>query len=206
MQDKISEALARLDREATVAAVDEALAGGVTAAAVLAACQEGMVKVGDQFAAGEYFISDLMLAADIFKEASAELDLGPGAAAKGPAVVIGTVQGDIHDIGKDIVVNMLRASTYDVTDLGVDVPPERFVEAVRETGATVVGMSGLLTISFDSMKRAVAAFSDAGLRDSVKIMVGGGPTDDAVCVYIGADGCGHDATDAIKLCKTWMEA
>jgi methanogenic corrinoid protein MtbC1 len=206
MQDKISEALARLDREATVAAVDEALAGGVTAAAVLAACQEGMVKVGDQFAAGEYFISDLMLAADIFKEASAELDLAPGAAAKGPAVVIGTVQGDIHDIGKDIVVNMLRASTYDVTDLGVDVPPERFVEAVRQTGATVVGMSGLLTISFDSMKRAVAALNDAGLRDSVKVMVGGGPTDAAVCDYVGADGWGHDATDAIRLCKSWMEA
>jgi methanogenic corrinoid protein MtbC1 len=208
MQYKISESLASLEREATVAAVTEALAAGTEPAAVLAACQDGMVQVGEKFSEGEYFISDLMLAADIFKEASTQLDIGitGGAAAKGGAVVIGTVQGDIHNIGKDIVVSMLRAATYDVTDLGVDVPPERFVEAIKDTGAKVVGFSGLLTISFDSMKRAVAALNHAGLRDSVKVMVGGGPTDAAVCEYVGADGCGRDATDAIKLCKSWMEA
>jgi methanogenic corrinoid protein MtbC1 len=208
MHEEISRALADLDREAAVAGVSRALEEGAPAASVLAACQEGMVQVGDKFAAGEYYISDLMLAADIFKEASAQLDAALLAAGgeKGAAVVIGTAHGDIHDIGKDIVVNMLRASNYDVTDLGVDVPAERFVEAVRQTGAKVVGLSGLLTTSFDSMKHIIDALAEAGLRDSVKVMVGGGPTDAGVCSYVGADDWGHDATDAIRLCRTWMEA
>ncbi len=208
MHEEISKALADLDREAAVAGVSKALEEGAPAASVLAACQEGMVRVGDRFASGEYYISDLMLAADIFKEASSHLDAALVAAGgeKGAAVVIGTAHGDIHDIGKDIVVNMLRASNYDVTDLGVDVPAERFVEAVRETGAKVVGLSGLLTTSFDSMKRIIDELAEAGLRDSVKVMVGGGPTDANVCTYVGADGWGHDATDAIRLCRSWMEA
>ena len=208
MHEEISRALADLDREAAVEGVARALREGAEPASVLTACQEGMVGVGDKFASGEYYISDLMLAADIFKEASAQLDSALLAAggAKGGAVVIGTAHGDIHDIGKDIVVNMLRASAYDVTDLGVDVPAERFVEAVKQTGAKVVGLSGLLTTSFDSMRRIIEALAEAGLRDSVKVMVGGGPTDANVCTYVGADGWGHDATDAIKLCRSWMEA
>jgi methylmalonyl-CoA mutase cobalamin-binding domain/chain len=207
MQDQIAQGLASLEREATMAAVADALAAGTKPAAVLSACQEGMLLVGQKFAASEYFISDLMLAADIFKEASAQLGLGSAAdsGAHGGAVIIGTAHGDVHDIGKDLVVSMLRAAAYNVTDLGVDVTPERFVEAAKETGAKVVGLSGLLTISFDAMKRTVEALKEAGLRDSVKVMVGGGPTDAGACAYIGADAWGHDATDAIKLCKTWIE-
>jgi methylmalonyl-CoA mutase cobalamin-binding domain/chain len=207
MPDQIAQGLAGLEREATMVAVADALATGTEPTTVLSSCQEGMLQVGQRFAAGEYFISDLMLAADIFKEASAQLGLGAAdeSGAQGAAVIIGTAHGDVHDIGKDLVVSMLRAAGYNVTDLGVDVTPERFVAAARETGAKVVGLSGLLTISFDAMKRTVEALGAAGLRDSVKVMVGGGPTDAGACAYIGADAWGHDATDAIKLCKTWVE-
>jgi 5-methyltetrahydrofolate--homocysteine methyltransferase len=115
--------------------------------------------------------------------------------------VIGTVKGDIHDIGKDIVVTMLRGAGYDVTDLGVDVPPDKFVQAVKETGAPVVGMSGLLTISFDPMKETVAALKAAGLP--VKIMIGGGPLTEQVREYVGADALGANAQAAVALVDGW---
>lgn len=120
-------------------------------------------------------------------------------------MVVGTVQGDIHDIGKNIVVTLLRSARYDVHDLGVDVPPARFVETVRDTGATVVGLSGLLTTSFDPMKETVDALAAAGLRDQVKVMIGGGPVTDKVVAYTGADVMGADAMDAVHLCNQWME-
>ena len=132
------------------------------------------------------------------------LTTGDGEESKG-AVVVGTVQGDIHDIGKNIVVTLLRSARYDVHDLGVDVPPARFVETVRDTGATVVGLSGLLTTSFDPMKETVDALAAAGLRDQVKVMIGGGPVTDKVVAYTGADVMGADAMDAVHLCNQWME-
>jgi len=128
-----------------------------------------------------------------------KIDGGP----KRGTVVIGTVKGDIHDIGKDIVVSLLRAGNYDVVDLGVDVPAAKFVEAVRQSGAKVVALSGLLTISFDAMKEAVAALAAAGLRSKVKVMVGGGPVTEQVRVYAGADAFGADAQAAVTLCDKW---
>ena len=207
MLDNIAQALADLEDDQVLAAVNAALEAGAAPADILAACQKGMVRVGDKFAAGEYFISDLMYAADIFKRASSTFAsaLRESGNKGAGTVVVGTAKGDIHDIGKDLVVSMLRAANYDVTDLGVDVPPEKFIDAVKQTGAQVVGLSGLLTISFDSMRAIVEAFKTAGLRDSLKVMIGGGPTDAGVCSYVGADDWGHDATDAIRLCKNWIK-
>jgi 5-methyltetrahydrofolate--homocysteine methyltransferase len=119
-------------------------------------------------------------------------------------VVMCTVQGDIHDIGKDIVVTMLDIAGFEVVDLGVDVPVAKVVETVRESKAHVLGLSGLLTVAFDSMKATVAGVDDAGLRGQVKIMLGGAPVTDAVVKYAGADAWGKDAVAAVELAKTWV--
>ncbi|HEY9595984.1 MAG TPA: cobalamin-dependent protein, partial [Spirochaetia bacterium] len=126
-----------------------------------------------------------------------------GGATKGK-VLIGTVAGDIHDIGKDVVSFMLDVNNFEVTDLGVDVPAEKFVEKIREVKPAVVGMSGFLTMAFDQMKATVAAIKDAGLRDSVKIMIGGAIMDTSVAQYVGADAYGADATAAVKLASGWI--
>jgi len=119
-------------------------------------------------------------------------------------VVLGSVAGDIHDIGKDIVKFMLDVNGFEVLDLGVDVAPERFVEAIREVQPKVVGMSALLTTVFESMKNTVAAIKDAGLREDVKIMIGGGTVSEEVRAYSGADAYGKDAVAAVNLAKAWV--
>jgi 5-methyltetrahydrofolate--homocysteine methyltransferase len=120
--------------------------------------------------------------------------------------VLGSVKGDIHDIGKDIVKFLLDVNGFEVHDLGVDVPPERFVEAIREVQPGVVGMSALLTTVFESMKNTVAAIQEAGLRDNVKIMIGGGTVSEEVRAYSGADAYGKDAVAAVNLAKEWIAA
>jgi methanogenic corrinoid protein MtbC1 len=120
-------------------------------------------------------------------------------------VVVGTVMGDIHDIGKDIVVSLLQAGNFKVVDLGVDVPPAKFVEAVKESGAKVVGLSGLLTIGIDAMKTTVDALDAAGLRPDVKVMIGGGSLTEQVRELVGADALGANAQAAVDLCNKWMK-
>ncbi|MBN1367153.1 MAG: cobalamin-dependent protein, partial [Dehalococcoidales bacterium] len=119
-------------------------------------------------------------------------------------IVFGTVEGDIHDLGKDIVEFMLDINGFEVIDLGVDVPAGKFVDAIKEHKPQVVGLCCLLTVAFDSMKKTVEAIKEAGLRDSVKIMIGGGTTDDQVRAYCGADAYGKDAVSAVTLSKNWI--
>jgi methanogenic corrinoid protein MtbC1 len=121
-------------------------------------------------------------------------------------IVFGTVKGDIHNIGKDIVISMLEADGFEVIDLGVDVPEEQFVRKVRETGATMVGLSGLLTIAYDSMKSTVDALVQAGLRKRVQVMVGGSMMNDSVCAYIGADAWGNNVASAMTLARKFAKA
>lgn len=203
---EIRNALAELDEEKSLGLIAEALAGGDPANDVLKACQEGMSDVGDRFEAGDYFVAELVFSGELFKQAAALLrpHLTPGDAGRGGRIVIGTVKGDIHDLGKNIVVLMLEAAGFDVIDLGVDVPPERFIEALRDSGATVLGLSGLLTFAFGAMQRTVASITAAGLRDRVRIMVGGGPVDAKVCEMAGADGWGPNANAAVRLAKEWL--
>jgi 5-methyltetrahydrofolate--homocysteine methyltransferase len=147
------------------------------------------------------------MAGEIMQSISAKVK--PHLAAQAPetklgTVVIGTVQGDIHDIGKDIVGTMLDIAGFNVVDLGVDVPITKVVDTVREVHPQVVGLSGLLTVAFDAMKGTVDAIAAAGLRDGVKIMVGGAPVNEDVCAFAGADGWAKDAVGAVDLAKTWV--
>jgi methanogenic corrinoid protein MtbC1 len=208
MLESLAKALADLEEEQVLEIVCKELAGGAEPLGILQACQQGMTEVGDRFEKKEYFVSDLMMSGEIFKQVGLILEPHLKAATRigGGAVVIGTVQGDIHDIGKDIVVNMLKSADLNVTDLGVDVPPERFVDALRETNASVLCLSGLLTLAFDSMKETIGGVEDAGLRDRVRVMVGGGPVNGLVCEAVGADDWGADAQAAVRLAKNWLEA
>ncbi len=205
--EKLAQKLAELDEEGVLALVGSELDGGTDPLEIFDACRDGMVLVGERYEQGDYFVSELMMAAAIFKEVTGTLEpalAGRTAETRG-SVVVGTVQGDIHDIGKDLVVGMLQAAGFEVHDLGVDVPPAAFVEKVAETGATVVGLSGLMTTSFDPMKATVAALQDAGLRPGTKVMIGGGPVTEQVQTYTGADGWGNNAQTAVKLANQWME-
>jgi methanogenic corrinoid protein MtbC1 len=201
--------LSDLKEPEALAYVDEALGKGTAPEALLAEAQEGMNVVGQRFAKGEYFIPDLVFSGEILKgvvqKIEPKLKAGAGKEAKRLGkVVVGTVAGDIHDIGKDLVVFMLDVNGFEVTDLGIDVPVQKFVDAVKETGSTVVGLSGFLTLAFDSMKETVDALAKAGLRDKVKIMIGGGQIDDHVTKYTGADAFGKDAMEAVTLAKGWI--
>ena len=205
---EITNALADLDEDLTLKLVKEALEENTAPAEVLKACQGGMNEVGSRFEKQDYFVSDLIMSGEIFKQVSAVLgpQLKAGGMKSTGKVVFGTVKGDIHDIGKDIVVNMMKSAGLDVTDVGVDCPAERFVEALKETGAPVLGMSGLLTLAFDSMKETIELLKKEGMRDKVKIMVGGAPVDATVCKVVGADDWGADAQAAVRLSKAWNGA
>ena len=207
MDIPLSQKLADLDEEGTLAAVRQELAAEQEPLTVLDACREGMILVGKRYETGDYFVSDLMLAGEIFKQATEILSpaMATTAIATKGQVVIGTVQGDIHDIGKDLVVSMIKANGYQVHDLGVDVSPEKFVAKLQETGALVLGLSGLLTVGYDAMKKTIAAVGEAGLRPTVKVMIGGGPINDEVCKYTGADSWGSDAQGAVALCDEWLK-
>jgi methanogenic corrinoid protein MtbC1 len=207
MDDKLTAAIANLEEPNVLAMVKDRLDGGQDPASIFKACQEGMVQVGKRYESCEYYISDLMLAGAIFKQVAATLSpmLKPLDSLPRGKVVIGTVKGDIHDIGKDIVVTMLKSANYEVYDLGVDVSPQRFVDVLKETGAPVVGLSALLTTAFDSMKETVSALNAAGLRSLVKVMIGGGPVMEETVNYTGADARGRDAQAAVTLCNQWIK-
>jgi 5-methyltetrahydrofolate--homocysteine methyltransferase len=165
-------------------------------------------EVGKRYEEGEYFLPELMLTGQMLTQISElakdRLSTEGVQQKRLGRVLIGTVKGDIHDIGKNVVAFMLDSNGFEVKDLGVDVPPERFVEAAREFKPQVVGMSALLTLAFDPMKETVQAFEEAGLRDQVKIMIGGAPVNEQIKEYTGADAWGKDAVEAVSLAKKWV--
>ncbi len=192
------------DIEGVRAAAARCLDAGLAPLAIIdEGLMPGMREVGERYASGEFFLPNLIVAAAGMKKAMALLDpvLKARHEERGARhqVVMGTVKGDIHEIGKSIVATMLTANGYAVHDLGVDVPAERFVETVRETGACLVGLSALLTTTMPSQRRVVEAFEHAGLRDRVKIMVGGAPVSERWCAEIGADGYADNAVTAVTL-------
>lgn len=175
---------------------------------IFAACKSAMEIVGKRFEKGEFFLPELMMSGEMLRQISEMIKplLKEGAKSGGEAgkVIIATVKGDIHDIGKDIVVLMLDVNGFDVLDLGIDVPPEKIVESIKDFKPQVVGLSGFLTLAFDSMKETVDTIQEAGLRDSIKIMIGGGQIDDEIRKYAGADAYGEDAMAAVNLSKGWV--
>jgi 5-methyltetrahydrofolate--homocysteine methyltransferase len=203
---ELTQAVVDLREDDALAMVDQQLADGVDPVAILADCKAAMDIIGDKFAAGEAFIPELIMAGEIMTGVSARLK--PHMAAATPeqklgVVVIGTVQGDIHDIGKDIVVTMLDIAGFDVVDLGVDVKIDRFITTAREKNAQIIAMSCLLTSAIDSMKKVVAAAREAGLNGT-RLMIGGAPVTEQVVAYTGADGYGKDAVEAVELAKQWI--
>jgi len=199
--------MADLQEEETLAMVNTMIKEGVNPMDILSDARSAMEIVGNRFETSEYFIPDLMMAGEIMKGISdivKPLLQSDDASAKKGKVLIGTVAGDIHDIGKDIVTFMLDVSGYDVLDIGIDVPVQTFIDKIREFQPSVVGLSGFLTLAFDSMKKTVEAIEKAGLRDNLKIMIGGGQMDDEVRKYVRADAYGKDAVAAVNLCKQWV--
>lgn len=203
------QAIADLKEEEALRIVKERLDAGEDPLKILDDAKKGLEIVGDRFAKGEYFIPDLIYSGEIMNQIADLVKPRIGEAKetkKLGKVVIGTVAGDIHDIGKNIVVFMLEVNGFEVYDLGVDVPPEKFVEKVKETGAPILGLSGFLTLAFDSMKKTIDALKEAGLRDKVKVMIGGGQVTEEVRKYTGADAYGKDAMAAVTLAKGWVGA
>lgn len=206
MEQDLLDAIVNMEEDRALGAARDMLAGGVDPVKVLEVCRRAMEVVGERFERCEYFIPELVMSGEILRRIAEMIrPQMPEAAVAGRLgrVVIGTVAGDIHDLGKDIVTFMLDINGFEVHDLGVDVPPERFVEKIREVGPEVVGLSALMTLGFDSMKETVRAIESAGLRDTVKIMIGGGATDEQVGRYAGADAYGKDAVSAVNLARAW---
>lgn len=202
----LAQALSDLDEAAVYEGVRRRTAEGAPVLDIICELQRGMTLVGARYEAGEYFLSELVLAADVFKNATADLDirLEQTVTEAHATIVLGTVLHDIHDFGKDIVGMVLRSNGFKVVDLGVNVPHERFVDAIRANDAELVGLSCLLTTVFDDMKATIEAIEAAGLRDQVKILIGGGPVDQSVADYVAADAYCTDAQAAVDTAKSMV--
>jgi methanogenic corrinoid protein MtbC1 len=209
MSEKLVNAIADMREEEALKLVKEMVEGGSEPMAILESAREAMTIVGRRYDEGTYFLPELILAGEILNEIT---DVIKPELAKLPTierhgkVLIGTVKGDIHDIGKNIVSFMLDVNGFDVLDLGVDVSPQKFVEAIRDFQPQVVGLSGFLTLAFDVMKETVEAINTAGVRDGVKIMIGGGQVSEEIRQYAGADAYGKDAMAGVSLAKKWVGA
>lgn len=205
MSKELIEAIIEMREGDAVEITTKLLDSGTDPVEILESCREAMGVIGKRFETGESFMPELILAGEILGQISAIVKprmKQAGESKKLGKIVLGTVQGDIHDIAKDIVGFMLDINGFEVTDLGVDTSPAKFVEAVKQSGAKIVGLSGFLTLAFDPMKDTVKALKDAGLTD-VKVMIGGGQIDENIRQYTGADAYGKDAMAAVAIAKSW---
>jgi len=207
MAKDLVKTLSDLKEKEALKIVEDRLKAGEDPLKILDDARKAVEIVGKRFSDGEYFIPDLVYSGEILKGVTdmVKPKITKAAATKRVGkVIIGTVAGDIHDIGKDIVVFMLDVNGFEVTDLGIDVAAQKFVDAIKNTGSKVVALSGFLTLAFQSMKDTVDAIKKAGLRDKVKIMIGGGQIDEQVKSFTGADAYGKDAMEGVKLAKGWI--
>ena len=206
MSDELVNAIADMQEEEALALTRKLMEDGAEPVAILEDCRAAMEIVGKRFEQNQYFIPELILAGEMLKSISAEVKPHLKQSVDGKKegkVLLGTVQGDIHDIGKDIVNFMLDVNGFEVKDLGVDVHVQTFVDEINSYQPDVVALSGFLTLAYSSMKETVEAIKAAGLRDKVKIMVGGGAVDEQICSYAEADAFGKDAMAAVALAKHW---
>ena len=197
-----------LNEQKVVELVKERLKNNEDPLKIMDDVKEAMKAIGDKFSNKEYFLPELIMSGEIlrqiFEEIGPKLKEKQTSDSKGK-VLLGTVAGDIHDIGKDVVKFMLDANGFEVLDLGVDVPADKFIECLKEFKPKVLALSGFLTLAYDSMKDIIDKLKTAGLRDSVKIMIGGGTVDERIVEYVGADAYGESAVDAVKMATKWME-
>ncbi|MHB8076429.1 cobalamin B12-binding domain-containing protein [Desulfosporosinus fructosivorans] len=208
MSKELIAAIVEMRSDDAISIAESLLAKGTDAYEILQVCQEAMQEIGKRFEQKIYYLPELIMGGEILKNVSEIIKpymKGEGTEKKSLGkVVIGTVAGDIHDIGKDIVVFVLEVNGFTVYDLGVDVPIEKFVEKVKEVEPDIVGLSGFLTKTFDIMKETIEAIRDAGFKDKVKIMIGGGTVNQDIKEFTGADAFGEDAMAAVEISKKWM--
>ena len=212
MTESLIDALVEMQETEALQKARQLLDEGTNPMNILEACSEAMETVGKRFEAEEYFLPQLMLAGEMVRQISEMIkpemkgEVGSAGSKRLGKVLMGTVNGDIHDIGKNIVCFMLEVNGFEVRDIGIDVPPGKFVEAIKDFKPQVVGVSCLLTLGYDSMKETVQAIKDAGLRDEVKIMIGGAQVSEKIREYAGADAHGESAMAAVRLAKKWRGA
>ena len=210
MYQQLAHAVIDGEPEAAEALAKEAIAQGLDPlACITEGLTKGIQEVGRLFASGEYFLPDLIIGADAMKAALDILEpllVGDQERDVAGRVVLGTVEGDLHEIGKTLVGTMLIANGFQVTDIGVDKKPEEFIEAIKENGADIVGASALLTTTMLQQKRLIEALEEAGLREKVKVMVGGAPVTDDYAKEIGADGYAEDAISAVDMAFRLIDA
>lgn len=207
MFERLVKAIVEMREEEAMALVKELLDKKEDPLKIMEQCKKAVEIVGARFEKGEYFLPELMMAGHMLTEISNRVKpvLSKGLEVKRIGkVVMGTVEGDVHDIGKNIVNFLLDVNGFEVIDIGIDVPAEKFVQAIRDFSPQVVGLSGLLTLAYDSMKKTVQAIERAGLRNKVKIIIGGGQVNDTIKEYAGADAYGKDAMAGVLLVKQWM--
>ena len=210
-KSKLIQLISDMDEEPAVTLARQMLDSGYNPLNLLAHCREAMEIVGKRYEKGEYFLPELMLAGEMLTAignmAKPLINSGEdGGQSKAGTVLMGTVHGDLHDIGKNIVCFMLDINGFKVVDMGIDVPVDTFIDNIKEHDPQVIALSGFLTLAFDSMKETVAAIEGAGLRQGRKIMIGGGQVDESIRQHTGADAFGLNAMDAVNLCKGWLPA
>ncbi|PRR84422.1 cobalamin B12-binding domain-containing protein [Clostridium luticellarii] len=173
---------------------------------VVNACQDGMATVGDLFDSGEYFVGDLIFAGELLNNAIDVLKpvIGSESSNKLGTIVLGTVQGDLHDIGKNIFKSMAEAAGFEVYDIGIDQSAAAFIDKIKEVNPQIVGMSGVLTLAIDSMKNIVNEIEKENLKDKVKIIIGGNPVTKEACEHVRADAFTTNAAEGVKICKEWV--
>ena len=204
MVSKLADLMTDLEEEAVLKLAEELLTQGQPPLSIVEQCRDGLSRVGERFAQKEYFLAELVMAAEIFREVMALVQPHLGASeGKGvlATIVMGTVKGDIHDMGKNIVASLLSASGFRVIDAGVDVSPSVFVDRVKESGASILGLSALLTTAIPWMKATIEALNASGLRSRLKVMVGGAVVNQRVAESVGADFYGSDAIKAVDFCR-----
>jgi len=206
MGKSLAEALVKFEEEAVLGEVADRLEAGENPMAIIRDLQDGMGLIGDRFNTGEFFLSELLMSADIFTRAMEILEprLEGTTMETIGRIVIGTPKGDLHDIGKNIFCTVAKAAGFEVHDLGVDVPVERFLEAVQEVKPQILAFSALLTTAFNSMKEVMDLVNEKNLRDELKVIVGGGVVTENVKNFIGADGYTNDAMDGLRQCEAFV--
>ena len=207
MSNSIPQALEEFNGEVVLGLVKQRLDADESPILLVSDLQEGMRLVGERFSNGRYFLSELIMSADLFTRAMKMIEpymAGQSIEHRG-CIVVGTPKGDIHDLGKNIFCTVARGSGFEVHDLGVDVPSHRFIEAVEELKPQILGFSALITTAFDEMKNVVDGLAARGLRDRLKVIVGGGVTTDTVKRHIGADFQTIDALVGLEQCKAFLD-
>ncbi|ATW27283.1 cobalamin B12-binding domain-containing protein [Candidatus Formimonas warabiya] len=205
MSDVLINAMANLEEEKTLALVRERMQSGESALEIVEQCRKGVELVGKRYHQGSYFLSDLVMSEAIFQEVMKLVEPCFPVAAdsidqdQAPRVVMGTIEGDIHDLGKNIVIYILRAAGYQVCDLGVDVPAERFITALKETGATILGVCVVLNFCIEPVKRLIDLLREQGLKNYVHVIIGGSPVDVFVKDYTGADYYCNNAVTVLEI-------